>query len=376
MRIGIDTRDLLIARTGAKTYLEESIAAFQSMPGLEVVCLSPQQFSSGRKRNSFKKIADQGAFIRWKQFDLPRLAKQQGCDLLFCTDYTVPLYSSIPAIPVFYDANFWINPTQYNWLWRKSLNLLALPAAKKAPAVVTISEFARADIIAYTGIRPEQIHAIHIAPKTQATITLPANDIQAILNQHQIDPTKPFILHVGVLEKRKNLARLVEAFAIFSQQASVPHQLVLVGQPGPRADMDDSENVKQKIAQLQLGDSVKLIGYVPDDSLAAFYQGASMYVFPSLREGFGIPVLEAYSQNLPVAAATGSAMPEIAGDAALLFDPYDPQAIASAMLRIAEDATLRHDLIEKGKLRRQDFGWDKTAQRLISLFENVVNQKK
>ncbi|MCC6454913.1 MAG: glycosyltransferase family 4 protein [Caldilineaceae bacterium] len=375
MRIGIDIRDLGIARTGARTYLEETLSALQSASGHEVVPLHPQNVATTRDRSRFARVAEHAAFAYWKQVQLPLMAKERQCDVLFCTDYTVPLQTSIPAIPVFYDASFWAHPEQYNWIWRKSLDLLTVPAAKRAPAVVTISEFARKNIIAYTGISPDRIIAIPIAPKTKATHSLADADVSAILARYTIDVDVPYILHVGVMEKRKNLVRLVEAFALFQQQVGTPYQLVLVGQPGPRADMDDSANIREAVTALGLADSVRMAGHVPDEALPALYQGASMFVFPSLREGFGIPILEAFNHDLPVAAANSSAIPEVAGDAALLFEPTDPQDIAAAMLRVAGNEVLRNQLIGKGRARRQQFSWDKTAQELITLFERVIAKR-
>lgn len=374
MRIGVDTRDLTIAHTGTRTYLEESLAALQTLHK-DIVTLHPQDTEVATKRDLVTKISGHASFYYWKMFQLPQVAKQHQCDILFCTDFTIPMGSPIPAIPVFHGANFWVNPQQYNKVWRTLFNLMTVPAAKRAPKVVTTTEFARKELIQHVGFTPDQIVAIPIAPKTKAIQPISELDVDKFLAEYEIDRNIPFLLHVGVMEKRKNLVRLIQAFKLFQEQTPIPHQLILVGRRAPQVDMDDSQNIVNTINQLGLQNSVKMVGHVTDEALPAFYQGATMFVFPADREGFGIPVLEAFSQNLPVAAANSSAIPEVAGDAAILFDPYDPQAIASAMLRIAQEPALRQELIEKGKLRRQNFGWDKTAQQLIDLFERVLKQQ-
>jgi glycosyltransferase involved in cell wall biosynthesis len=184
-----------------------------------------------------------------------------------------------------------------------------------------------------------------------------------------------FSLHVGVLEKRKNLPRLVEAFARFSTWIEHPYHLILVGPVGPKRDMDDSASIRATIERLGLEKSVVLVGHVPDHDLPAFYQGATFFVFPSLREGFGIPVLEAFNNDLPVVAADSTAIPEVAGDAALLFEPTDVEAMAQAMLRVATDNDLRASLVRRGRERTRLFSWDRTASRLIDLFEQILNQE-
>lgn len=373
MRIGVDTRDLLLARTGARTYLVEVLAALERVAGPhEIIPLSPQRAGSTRRANALDKIREHMAFTWWKQVELPRLAAAKGCDVIFCTDFTAPLAAGAKTVPVFHDGNFWVNPEHYNRWWRLLINTFAVPAAKRSPAVVTVSAFAREEIAAHTGIPLERIVVIPNAAKSSTTAPPSPEETARILAGYELDAQTPYVLHVGVLEKRKNLVRLVEAFALFCKQVGQPYQLVLVGQPGPRQDMDDSANIRASIERLGLTGCVRLIGYVPDEHLPAFYQGATLLVFPSLREGFGIPILEAFSSRLPVAAANSSAIPEVAGDAALLFDPSDAEAIAAAMLRLAQDADLRQELIGRGLRRTALYSWDRTAHELLTLFERIA----
>jgi len=374
LRIGIDTRDLNIARTGARTYLEEILAAFPRVaPEHEFVHLQPARYRS-LDAGIFRKICGHVSYTWWKQVALPVQAHHFNCDLVFCTDYTVPLFPwGAKVVPVFHDATFWANPTHYNRLWRILLRILTLPAARKAPAVVTVSEFSCAEIARYTSIPSAKIYVVANAPKSLACEKLSSARIHQVLKDHGIDPGTPFALYIGVLEKRKNLTRLVKAFSQFLTKAQTPYHLVLVGQPGPKQNLDDSSLIRETIEHLGLGDKVLLVGYVADKDLSAFYQGAEFLVFPSLYEGFGIPILEAFTNGLPVAAANATAIPEVVGNAALLFDPLNVGAISQAMLRLERDADFRRKLVHRGYQRVARYSWDKTARKLVDLFEHICD---
>ena len=182
---------------------------------------------------------------------------------------------------------------------------------------------------------------------------------------------RQFLLHIGVLEKRKNLPRLVEAFALAKQQLPAGYRLALVGQPGPKQDLDDSRVIKETIQQHGLEASVLMTGYVSDDELPTFYQCASCFVFPSLYEGFGLPMLEAFANDLPLTAANAASIPEIAGDAALFFDPHDVHDMARKIVRVVNEDALRRNLIKAGRRRMKDFSWEKTAQEIIRIMDLV-----
>jgi len=180
------------------------------------------------------------------------------------------------------------------------------------------------------------------------------------------------LLHVGVFEKRKNLSNLIKAFATIQQQLPAEFKLVLVGQAGPKQNMDDSRQIEEAIQSYDLEDAVVLTGYISDDELAAFYRSANCYVFPSIYEGFGLPLLEAFANDLPTAAANAAALPEIAQDGALLFDPTDPEDMTRQIIRVISDNDVRQRLVEAGRRRLADFSWEKSAEEIISIMEVAV----
>ncbi len=371
MRIAIDTRDLQVARTGARTYLEELCRVFpQVFPQHEFVFLSPKRAVPERK-TAVQKVFGHLSFYWWKEAQLPWLAWWHKSDLLFCSDYVVPLWSPCPAVPTLFDASFWRTPEHYNKLWRFLLNQLGLPAIRKAPVIITISQTAKNELMKHAGLPAEKIVPVYLAPKTAVQLPLSDDTATNILADYGLTPATPFILHVGVFEKRKNLPRLVAAFAQALPHIGHDWRLVLVGQPDPKKNSNATAEIVTAVQQLGLQDHVILTGYVPDDHLPAFYRGAAFYVLPSLHEGFGLPALEAFANHLPLAAAHGTAVAEVTGSAALLFDPCHTAEIEQAIIQLATDETLRGRLVAAGEKQLQQFSWEKTAAHILHIFEQI-----
>jgi glycosyltransferase involved in cell wall biosynthesis len=375
MRIAIDTRDLRIARTGNRTYLEEICRALTEVEGEHVIVPLIPRWHPPTGRSTLHKIVGHLSFYWWKEFGLPFRAWQERCDVLFCTDYVVPLFASCPTVPVFHGANFWERPGDYNKWWHLLLSRLALPAARRAGAIVTVSDVSRQRLIKFANLPAEKMRVIYEGPKRKAIRPITTQEIEQQLAAYGLVNT-PFILSVGVMEKRKNLPRLIEAFARAFPHIDSAYRLVLVGQPGPMPSLDDSGNVHSVIENLDLSEKVVLTGYVPDEALAAFYQAATFYAFPSLYEGFGLPLLEAFANNLPVTAAQATSIPEVAGNAVLFFDPLDVDTIAEALIKLGTDPDLRESFVVKGHNRLAEFSWEKTARQLLGLFVEVIERER
>ena len=169
------------------------------------------------------------------------------------------------------------------------------------------------------------------------------------------------ILAVGTLQPRKNLLRLLDAVRIVGARKRI--QLRVIGPPGHAA-----EEIRARMG----GTDVELLGYVPEDQLLQEYRAADVFVYPSIYEGFGLPVVEAMASGTPVVTTTGGSLPEVAGDAALIVDPYDVDAIANAIARLIEDPSLRERLVERGLRRAAQYSWRSAADRLVSVYERVV----
>ena len=370
IRIGLDIRDLRIAKTGSKTYLEEIYNQFKSNNYDCDFIFFDTHFPVYTGRYKFLKLIEHFRFILWKQLILPIKANLNKCDILFCTDYFVPYFTpGFKAIPVFYDAFFFEYASHYNSQWLTLFKVLGVGAAKKAPFVVTITEYTRNRISHFTGIDPEKIKAIHLAPKKMA-VAEPEPGYSPTFNI----PTTKFILHVGTLEKRKNLVRLIEAFHLLRQSGHKDYSLILVGQPSPKVDMDDSIAIKEIIERLELQNYVLSPGYASDQDLAYFYKYAEIYAFPSINEGFGVPVLEAFHHKLPVIVSDNTCLPEVGGEAVLCFDPFNVEDICKKMTELIVNDALRLELIQKGSERLKKFSWEKNTEELIKNFMAAVNK--
>lgn len=368
--VGVDIRDLRIAKTGSKTYLEEIYNQFKSNNYDCRFVFFDTSIPVYTGRYKFFKLIEHIRFLIWKQIILPIKAYRNNCDILFCTDYFLPYFSpGFKTVVVFYDSFFYEYPGHYNALWLKLFKWLGVGAARKAERIITISQYTRERIAHFTGISREKITAIHLAPKSMAVAELDPNYIPTLKI-----PTTKFILHVGTLEKRKNLARLIEAVHLLRQSGHDDYSLVLVGQPSPKSDMDGSAEITQTIQRLDMEQYVLLPGYASDRDLAYFYKFAEVYVFPSINEGFGLPVLEAFHYQMPVIVANNTCLPEVGGDAVLSFDPFNTQDIFEKLKMIIEDQELLSRLAKKGNERLKLFSWEKNATELVKIFKGIVNK--
>lgn len=373
IKIGIDLRDLRVAKTGARTYLEEISREFRKKDERFDFVFFDTVVPVYTGKNKWLKLIEHFRFFFWKQIQLPTIAFIRNCNIVFCTDYFVPYFHpGFVTIPVFHDAFFWEYPAHYNKYWLRMFHTLGIAAAKRSPYIVTVTKFAKKQIAFYSGIAGEKIIPIYEAPKS-------LNDGEQ--NKHGSLPvitkniSSQYLLHVGTFEKRKNLSILIEAFDEVLKNGFPDLKLILIGQASPKKDMDDSVTIKHLIEEKQLQDKVLVAGFVNNAELSIYYQNASVYVFPSINEGFGLPVLEAFAYGVPVMIANNSCLPEIAGDAAITFNPFDKEELFEKMKQLLYDKALQEQLIIKGKLQLQSFSWQNTAEELKALFERAYSKK-
>lgn len=365
--IGIDIRDLKLAKTGTKTYLEEICRAFKNLndPELRFVFLDTNiPVSTGNLK--IGKYIEHFRYQLWKQVILPLKAKFNQCDIVFCTDNFVPmLHLGYQTVPVFHDAFFFENPEHYGKLWLRLYHLTALPAAKRSAFIVTPSRYAQQQIHQYTNIPLQQLEVIYEGPKT-----MERKPDDGALHQFNLQKSN-YILHVGAMFKRKNIPALIYAFKELKTETNSTVKLVLAGSTTASKDSNDFKLIQEAIATSGFQQDIILTGYLSDTELAGIYANALMYVFPSVNEGFGIPVLEAFNYDLPVLVADNTCLPEVGGNAVLTFNPFDSSDICNKMKMVLEDEGLRKELISKGSIRLKDFSWSKAALELVALFKSL-----
>lgn len=363
LKIAIDCRDLQIAKTGSKTYLNELLNAFRlsNFTDVRIIEIHPTkqlEFSN----TVLGKIKKHFSFLIWKQIILPFKAVKTNADILLCTDYFLPSIKwGLKHVVVFHDAFFWEYSAHYNRFWLKLFHYWAVPSAKRADAVIVPSNHVKKKLEDFMGIVEDHLKVVYEAPKIFEHTTASVNTENAFMH------LKPYLLHVGGFNKHKNLPRLVNAFREAITGNSENWHLVLVGGRGSSAYDDDTAAVKKLIEKYKLQNRVHLTGYVNDDILQDYYLSASGYVFPSYNEGFGLPILEAMKFGLPVAAANNTCLPEIAGDAAIYFDPFNINEMVVALEKIM----LHHDEINHSignhSLVLKRYSWERSALEITDI---------
>lgn len=235
---------------------------------------------------------------------------------------------------------------------------------RRAAFFLAISEFTKSEITKILNIPPEKIYVAPCAcSKSMVRVEDPGQ--LARLREKYVLPEQ-FILFVGNANPRKNLERTIRAFDRFKEQTNMPHQLVIAGEQGWKFNR---EKVLEGITHRE---QVQFIGFVPDDDMPALYSAASLFLFPTLYEGFGIPVLEAQACGVPVVTSNCSSLPEVAGEGAVLADPYDVESICECMRWVLADTVLARDLVEKGHSNAKRFSWEASARQMNEIIEREV----
>lgn len=298
--------------------------------------------------------------IAWEQLAWPLGVRQQNIDLMHSMAFVTPLWSPCPAIVTVYDLSFLHFPDRFPALQRLYLTSQTRRSVRTARQVVAISESGRDDIHRFFGVPLERIGVVR--PGVDTTYQpRPQNEIDTFRAQHSL-PEK-FVLHVGTLQPRKNIPTLIEAMAKLPE----PLPLVLVGGKGWLYD-----EIFAKVERLGLSGRVHFTGYVPDKDLPLWYNSATAFVFPSVYEGFGMPVVEAMACGTPVIAANTSSIPEAAGESALLFEPQDVSALANHIAQVVGNPSLAAKMGKQGRIQAQQFSWVRSGRDMTQIYQKVA----
>ncbi|HVS20269.1 MAG TPA: glycosyltransferase family 1 protein [Pyrinomonadaceae bacterium] len=281
--------------------------------------------------------------------------------------FTAPPFSPCPIVTTIHDLSFEHLPETFKRRSRAQLRLTVRRTTRKAALILTLSEFSRRDIIETYAVEPERVLVTPAAAPPHFKPVVDETELKKTRETYGIDAN--YLLSLGSIQPRKNLTRLIEAFLWLrtARPASRLPQLVIAGKRG----WLDRE-VFRAAQQAGLKESVKFIGYVPEEDLPALYSGAMCFVYPSYFEGFGLPVLEAMQCGAPVIAGNQTSLPEVAGDAALLFDPFDTRALGDAIARVIDNPDYRAELRVKGLKRAAEFNWIATARLTLKAYERAA----
>jgi glycosyltransferase involved in cell wall biosynthesis len=357
--IGIDARAAAEEPAGRGRYVRELLRGLAGLDGGRYVLYARTRWEDATLDERF----------RWRLIGLPdplwHLAAagraSRGVDALLSTNsYLTAWFTLVPTAPVVFDLVPFVQGAQAQSRAARIERATIRPALRRAAALPCISEATRRDLV----------ELFPAAEPTAVTIPLAADERFATARpgdapaRHGLD--RPYVLAVGALEPRKNLERLVAAWGRLPSGLRDGHRLALVGPRGW-----DDEPILRAAAE----GGARLLGRVDDADLAALYAGCAAFAYPSLYEGFGLPVLEAMAAGAPVVTSSVSSLPEVAGGAALLVDPHDTDAIAGALARVLGDAALAADLRARGRKRAAVFSWERTARETRELLYGIARTR-
>ena len=303
----------------------------------------------------------------WSHARLSAEMLSHAPDVLFVPAHALPLVPARRSVVTIHDLGFLHYPAAHTRLQRVYHGIFTRLSARRATRIIAISEATRRDLERFYGTDPRKIDVVYhgVDPRFQP---LDPAVVAETLDRYGL--AQPFLLFVSTVQPRKNVARLIEAFAVARERVADPKPaLVLAGKRGWL-----TEQIERRAAELGIADAVRFVGYVADADLPALLNGALAYVAPSLYEGFGMTVLEAQACGTPVMASNSSSLPEVVGDAGLLVDPHDTAAMADALQRLLSEPALRADLRERGLRHVQGWTWERTARQTLAVLERAAGE--
>jgi glycosyltransferase involved in cell wall biosynthesis len=307
--------------------------------------------------------------VFWHQTSLPRYCRERAFDVLFLPagNRRLPVYSPCPTVGTVHDFSSIHVPGKYDRARLFYITRVLPFLVRRLTHVLTVSESSKRDIVEYARVPEEKVTVTPLSANPGVYFPRDQQEAVALLSPRHAVRT-PFILYTSRIEHPgKNHARLIRAFAELKRRDRIPHQLVLAG-----ADRERAEEVHRTAEESGFAEDILFTGFVATEDVPLLYQAADIFVFPSLYEGFGLPILEAMACGTPVACSRISSMPEVAGDAAILFDPDEEGSIASAIGSIICGTDLRKDLSARGLERSRQFSWARTAAQTLQVLRSVA----
>lgn len=381
MRIGIDARFMTHPqRGGFKTYTENLVAALAEINLEDDYFLyldrEPQGALPTSAKFCYRVVAGETPMIGmiWReQVRLARQAAQDKLDLFHAPCLTGPLAMHCPMVVTIHDI-IWRFPNQYSrqkriparrWLMEMYFRYMPEWTARHASIVLTVSQAAKESIVQHLHLPVERVLVTYEGTNPLFRQISDTECIQAVFEKYDI--SQSYILAIGSADPRKNITTLIQAYSLLPDWVRDRFELVVVWN-----HVSLVSEVNTLVEKLGLKTRVKFIQQVSNEDLVYLYNGASLFVFPSLYEGFGLPLLEAMSCGVPVIAANNSSIPEIVGEAALLVDEKSPDDIRQKVTRVLLETGLRRELSDKGAERSKLFSWDKCANETVSAYHKAL----
>jgi len=376
MRIGINARYLQNSRSGIAQYLYYLLLNLKAInKDNEYILLLG---SNGRIcedildlgfLNDISKLPTTNQILKiiWQHFYVPERLKNLRIDAFHEPTFIAPLFKRCPTVITVHDLAFKFLPGCFTLRNRLYLGQLMQRSIDTSDRVIAVSENTRKDIMSNYNIDEKKIKVVYEGVDEVFHPVLDPEKVKSAAVKAKYGIKSDFILAVSMISPRKNLINLIKAFNRLKQKHSIRHQLVIVGQKGWLFNEVFEEAAASSYAQ-----DIVFCSFVSQDDLVMLYNVAEVFVYPSLYEGFGLPLLEAMACDCPVVASNRASVPEVCSDAALLIDPYDPVAMADAVFQALADAPLRKSMIEKGRKRVSVFSWRRAAEETQAIYDSLI----
>ncbi len=363
MRIGINALYLIPGKVGgSEIYIRNLVKWLPRVCAQDEFVVFANRESAGvfesispevKVVNCALNAASRPARILWEQLVLPFQVRIHGIDVLISGGMTAPFFCPVRSYVMIYDLQHINQPENFSRFQLLFLRSIIYMSAKSARGVLTLSEKSKSDIVRHYRIAPKDVFVTHLASDAGSFRKRSAEETAGVRKRYKLP--ERFILYIASSLPHKNYERLLEAFSEV-KAADAGIKLVLIGARSYGHDV-----IAAKIDELGLKEDVVFLGWLPFEDIPLIYSACELFVFPSLHEGFGIPVLEAMAAGVPVVCSGIEVLSEVAGDAALFVDALDTGSIARGMLKVLQDRVLREGLVKKGLKRAAMFSWEKTA---------------
>jgi len=318
-----------------------------------------------------------GAYPIWEQFALPKAAKKYGCEIMHCTSNTAPIFTDIPLVTILHDIIYMESSyykiltgsaTPYQKFGNAYRKLIVPRVVKNSDKIVTVSNFEKNRIAEFFGMTGDKrLTAIYNGVSTHFKPISEEAELKIVKEKYHLPDH--FFFFLGNTDPKKNTKGTLKAFSDFLKQAESDYKLVMLDY-----DTHELEKLLDEIGDKQLINNIVLTGYVVNTDLPAIYSLSKIFLYPSLRESFGIPMLEAMGCGVPVITSNTSSMPEVAGDAAHIINPYNPEEITQGIIKILADKEYSNQLSEKGIERNKLFSWKNMAEKVLELYNDIKTQ--
>ena len=376
MRIGIDYTAAVNQRAGVGRYTRGLVSALAKLDDdNEYVLLYARDRKAGAKpffadRANFHErpvaISEKSLAVVWHRLRLPISVERLigAVSVFHSPDFTLPPLRRGQGIVTVHDLSFLLFPECHERRLREYLERAVPWSVSRAAVVLADSENTMNDLICLLDVEPDRVEVVYPGVDEHFQRVEDQDQLQCV--RQRLGLMFPFILYIGTIEPRKNLSRLIQAYARLKARRQIDHKLVIAGQKGWLYD-----EVFRRAIDLRVADDVVFPGYVPDSDLPSLYTLADAFVFPSLYEGFGLPPLEAMACGTPVVTSTASSLPEVVGDASITVNPTDVDELAHAIALVLSDSELRRRLTQAGLERARVLTWAAAAEKLLGVYQRL-----